>query len=262
MKTHKLEYTEDLSIFEMHEFNRNLHENPILTQSMRENGFMPSCALHCIRNGNGKLKVVRGHHRLDTAKRLKIGVYYIVDECCSDIFFLEGGCGQNWSVTDFAFARAKSGDRHCAAVLEFQKQHGLTLGSAASLVGGEGASSANKVKLIKSGAFKVSSNNSHANDVVRITDMCRDLGVTFATAAGFVAAVSVAVRVKAFDIDAFCHKLRLYSANMRARTRWTDYLDEIEAIYNYGAKGRRLPIKFQAMENARERQATFGRSGK
>lgn len=66
----RLQCTHDYTIFESHELNRPLREKPNLMASMARAGFMPSSPIQCQRNGSAKLKVIRGHHRLDYAKRL------------------------------------------------------------------------------------------------------------------------------------------------------------------------------------------------
>jgi hypothetical protein len=254
----RLPCTRDYGIFEMHEFNRPLHDDVRLLESMTRVGFMPSSPIQCRRNGNDKLKVIRGHHRLDCAKRLKLPVWYVIDESNTDLFSLEG-CRQAWSVRDFAHARASAGDEGCAKILAFQKQHGLTLGAAASLVGGESAGSNHKIRAIKAGTFKVAPDTRQALTVVAITDHCRASGVSFATSSAFVSAVSAVVLVSEFDPAVFRHRVTLYPSLMAKRSTVAECLNEIEALYNYGAKDRRLPLAFKAKEAGKERQRNFGR---
>jgi len=258
----ELKSTNNYNLFEMHENNRPLHDTKMLMASMQEHGFMPSGAIHCQRMPNGKLKVIRGHHRLDCAKRLKIPLWYIVDDTPCDIFGMEGLPGQNWSVMDFANAYSQAGNKNYEMVMWFKKKHGLPMDAAASLVGGEGANSHNKVKMIKAGTFKAG-DLKHANAVASVTDLCRERGVEFATSSAFVGAVSKALRVPEFDVDSFKHKIVTFSANLRKRNTVNEYLDEIEALYNYGAKAKRMPVKFRALQVGRERQENFGgnRSG-
>lgn len=253
----RLRVTRDYSIFEMHELNRRLHEDRRLLASMKKVGFMPSSPIQCVRsNGIGKLKVVRGHHRLDLAKRLKLPVWYVIDDSKVDVFDLEGG-KQAWSATDFLDARSADGNADCARVIKFRREHGLTLGAAASLVGGQSAGSANKVRQIKDGTFKVSPDQSHANAVVSITDYCHECGVAFARTQTFVGAVSLCVRVPEFDPAVFKHRVELHGSIMRKRATKDEYLVEIDALYNYGAKVRRLALEFKAKELARERKETI-----
>jgi hypothetical protein len=236
----KLQVTKDYSLFEMHEFNRPMADDGVLEDSMKNFGFMPSCAIHCVRGLDGKLRIVRGHRRFDKAKRLGLPVWYIVDETNKDIFYLEGVRSQ-WSANDFACARAVAGDKDCDKLIEFRDKHHLPLATAAALVGGQSATSNNKVKNVKSGAFRIG-DMKHANQVVRITDRCRELNIPFATAGAFVSAISLSLRIPEFDDDLFIHRIDLNGSQIRKRGTVTEYLDEIEALYNYGAKKNRLPV--------------------
>ncbi len=130
----KLECTKDYELFELSEFSRPLHRNKVLLDSMQKYGFLPGCAIHCVQNGNGKLTVIQGQHRLHYAKKLGLPVWYIIDDTCTDIYCLEA-VRQNWSLTDFAEARANAGDKNYIKLLAFQKKHGIPLGAAASLLG-------------------------------------------------------------------------------------------------------------------------------
>jgi hypothetical protein len=252
----KLEWTSDYSIFDMHPCNRPLHDNKVLEKSMRDNGFMPSSPLQCVRNGGSKLKVIRGHHRLNIAKRLGIPVCYVIDETNTNIFDLEGSSTTAWNAPDFAYARARSGDVHMRALLDFKDKHGLNLGSAASLLGGQSAGSGNKVREIKSGTFRVSRATKHADQVVAITDILRSKNVHFATSTGFVTALSKVLRVPELDYGLLTHRIRINYHLLTKRGTAREYLTELEEIYNYGAKGKkRMPLAFRADEVARERSA-------
>lgn len=253
----KLQVTRDYGLFEMHDTNRTLHDDKVLLASLQKNGFSHADPIQVVRNGNGKLKVKKGHHRLSYAKRLGLPVWYIVADKDIDIFELEGGQSK-WTAKDFVTARSAAGNAGCTRVIDFQKKHGLTLSAAASLIGGESAGSNNKVRAIKEGTFKASSDLSHAHAVVAITDFCRDHGVPFGTSAGFVAAVSMCVRVPEFDVARFRHRIKLHGFAMRKRSTREEYLEEIDALYNYGAKTARLPVAFKAKEVSRRRQETFG----
>lgn len=252
----KLQCTKDYNLFEPHPFNRPLHEDKKLLRSMREHGWMPSSPAQCIRNGNGKLKVVRGHHRLDYAKQLGLPVYYVIDESCTAIFELENP-KSTWTYRDYIAARAQSGDPDMAYVSTFMSVHNLPVGSALALLGNEndrGRGKSNKSHLVKTGGFKVTSIE-HAEKVVAITDLCRDLGMKWATYATFVAAVSMAVRVPEFDGELFRQRLHQYPAMMNKRSTADEYLEEIEALYNYRTR-KPLPLVFTAKQLSSERSAS------
>lgn len=252
----RLEKTKRYELFEIHPCNRPLHATKGLIESMREHGFMPSSPIQVVRNGNGKLKVIRGHHRLHCAMRLGLPVYFVLDESNTDIFDLEGAHGQSWSVNDFVIARANAGDEDCLKVLKFRDDHGLSMGAAIALISGAGAGTS-KTHMIRAGKYKAG-DLTHAMRVVKVTDLCRDLGIKFYGATAFVQAVSMALRVDGFDEDTLCHRLQLYPAHLNKRGTREEYLEEIEAIYNRGARDKRIPVKFEAIRIGRELHATFG----
>lgn len=257
-KSPSLNWTTDYKIFDIHDYQRPMHEDPIVEESMKKYGFMPSSPIQVVPNGGGKLKVIRGHHRLHYAKRLKLPVCYVIDATNTDIFDLEGSSKARWSALDFATARASSGDEDYQKLLSFRKKYGLNIGSAAGLVGGQSAGSNNKLKAIKTGTFKVG-DMTHAYKVIDITQSCYDLKISFARESKFVSAVSMALRIPEFDPKHFFQKLKLNPAKMRRRTSCYEYLEEIESVYNYGVK-KRIPIESLAREIAKTRQRTFGRS--
>ncbi len=250
----ELKVTKDYTLFELHEFNRPLHDDPVLFQSMKEHGWMPSSPAQVVRTSNGKLKVVRGHHRLDIAKRLQLPVWYVIDETVADPWQLEGSTHCLWTGADFAVARAAHGDKDVQAVIDFHRKHGLNLGVAASLLGGESAGSSNKLKMIKTGAFKVAPDLSHAKKVVAVTDRLRELGIEFATASSFVSALSMMLYLPDFDPAVLLHKVTQNKDRLERRGTADRYLDEIEAVYNFAAK-KAVPLAFMAREAAKSRRA-------
>lgn len=253
-----LRKTKKYDLFELHEFNRPIKHKPWLLESMARVGFMPSSPLHVIPspNGNGKFLIIRGHHRFHYAKRLGIPVWYVIDESNTDIHSLERDSGHSWSISDFAESHERAGDNDYMILMGFKRKHGLTLGSAAALVGGESAGSGNKIRDIKSGKFKCG-DMTHANEVVVITDFCRKIGLGFATSTAFVAAVSMVLRIPEFNPAVFQHRLSLHHGMLMKRGTKKEYLEEIDALYNHQAKGNRMPTKFRAIQVARERNVTF-----
>lgn len=254
----KLQFTKNLSIFEMHELNRDVTEKPALEESMRLNKFMPSSPIQCIRNGSGKLKVIRGHHRLHYARRLGIGVWYVIDSTVTDLFALEGDSSSRWTISDFLIARAKAGDENCKKVIAFQKHYGINQGAAISLMGGESAGSGNSQKRLKQGTFVVSKDLAHATLIGELVSFCRSHGAACAGETGFVKALSAVARVPEFEPDVFRSRIKKMPSLLAKQTTSKNYLEIIEEVYNYGAKGRRLPLAFRALEIGRQRRDTFG----
>jgi hypothetical protein len=253
MKT-ELKSTTNYELFEMHEYNRPLHDNKILEASMRKHGFIPSCAIHCVKTNSGNLKVIRGHHRLHYAKRIGLPVWYIVDDTQTNLFDLEGASTGVWSLSDFVEARAKAGDKGAQKILDFRKETGIDLMTCCSLIGGESAGSNNKSKLIKQGTFRTGSLQ-HAYEVARVVGHCRNLKVPFATSRPFVAAVSMALRCKECDINVLLHRMDQAAGTMMKRATKDDYLSELQSVYNRNAKTNQIPLVYLAKEAAKARAA-------
>lgn len=261
MNTPKLQCTTNYDLFEMHEYNRPLHDDPVLLASMKEHGYLPQWPIACERNGSAKLKVIAGHHRLLYAQKLGLPVYYVAHDTHVDICDVEGSKKSAWSMSDHIRARAAAGNPDYMFLLNFAEGHGIPLLIAANLVSGQGAASNNWTKEISKGRFRVG-DMEHANAVVEITDYCDSVGVGFARTSAFVKAVSSVLRVPEFDAQLFLHRVTMYPAMMSKRGTTNECLQEIEALYNYTSKpSQRIPLAFMAVETGRERQRTFGKSG-
>lgn len=248
----KLQVTRDYSLFEMHPMNRDLSEKPLLLASMKEHGFMPSSPIQCIRSKNGRLLVVRGHHRLHYAKRLGIQVWYVVDESCTDIYDLEGDSSSHWDVRDFLSSRAKAGDKDCRAALEFIAKHDVNVTVALSLLVGYTAGSGNAAKAVRAGTFKVVKDLSHASAVMDLVHYFRGRGVRVRS--GMIAALSLILRVPEFSADVLKRRYEVNPEALVERTTSEGWLQSLDALYNHGAKARRAPLAFEAKRLARERQ--------
>jgi hypothetical protein len=261
MKTtnQRIPKTTDYSIFEMHPLNRPLRKNrDRLLASMKKYGFPPSCAIHVRHNGGKKLLVVRGHHRLEIAKELKLPVYYIIDDTPFDIFELEGDSALRWSLGDFLFARARAGDIECQKLISWIKKHDISVGAASALVGGyqarlgeRGAANSSASSAIKRGSFTASTLD-FANKVAIVTDYCREAGYPFATSSSFVVAISKAIQVENFDFERFMGKMANHGHKIKKRSTKEEYLEEIEMIYNAGHSKTRLNVAFLANELSRK----------
>lgn len=254
----KLEYTTNYALFNFNELNRPLRKDITkLVASMRKHGFRPSNPLHVVTGRNGLFDIKRGHHRFTAAKTAEVGVWYIVDNDPMAIHEWEGDSNSRWSIADFASSYAatgKPGSEDYQALLKYAADYGIGLGMAMILLSG-----ANKHNQVRAGTFRIA-DMAHAQRVAVTMVQCRDAGVTFADSSGFLGALSMVMRVPGFDPAVFVNRVILHPKVMSRRGRAKDYLQEIELVYNHGARGKRLPLVLLAQGIARERQRTFGRS--
>ena len=225
----KLMNTRNYALFDNHQWNRPLHEDKALEHSMKTYGFMPSSPIQCIENGDGKLKVIRGHHRLHYAQRLGLDVYYIVDDTCDRIFDLESG-KQHWSTVDFCEAYKRAGSPDYATLLEFKAVHHLPIAVAAALVSGSSAGSGAPCQQAKNGTFRVG-DMTHASRVVYVTDKLREMGFPFVVYHTFLSAISMCVRVPEFNSDTLIHRIQMNPGDFKKIGTCSDYLDLLETKY-------------------------------
>lgn len=88
----------------------NLKKRKRLRESMQEYGFLKPFPLSCSRNGDRKLIVKDGQHRLTVAEELGLNVHYFVEDVDYDI--AKVNCTQEkWVVRDFAMKHANTGKK-------------------------------------------------------------------------------------------------------------------------------------------------------
>ena len=249
----KLRCTKDYGLFELHPYNRDLHDLKKLEKSVAEYGFDEGYPIRCVRNGNGKLKITSGHNRFHVARSLGLSVWYIVARRDIPLFDSEAS-GKQWTVRDFTVARSRAGEKGAELALQYSEETGIPLGCSLSLVGGEGAGSGNMAAYMKAGKFRVG-DLKHATAVASIIDECARAGVDFSSDSKFVKAVSKALFVPKFDLGQFLQKVRQHIALMEKRRSIEDYLDLIELVYNRDQKKERLNVAFLANEESRKRAA-------
>jgi len=113
----RLYSTSIYDMFTQNASNRPQHEDSVVEESMRAHGFLSAFPIRCSHGSPGKLVVNQGHHRLHYAKRLKIPVYFVIDDTPIDIWELEGSSKNRWSSADFVESRARSGHPEYRALI-------------------------------------------------------------------------------------------------------------------------------------------------
>jgi len=245
--------TKNYSLFELCEFNRDLHNLSTLKESMKQHGYIPAYPLHVVRNGNGKLKIKAGHHRFEAAKALGIGVYYVICEDTASVFQLEESGPGEWNFGDFFGGHVRKGEAAHLIVKEYSERTGIGLAQSAALLANESGSSGNQNKYVKAGTYETK-DTAHAEKVASAIIGCRNLKVSFATLSNFVSAVGSICRLDEFDVSVFLKRIEVNPSMMRKQATMAQYQEMIEAVYNHKAQYK-IPLAFSAREAARNRAA-------
>lgn len=248
--------TKDYERFELHPFNRDVKKIKKLEASMKSNGWILAYPLHCTQE-NGKFVIKDGHHRLHVAKKIGIPVKFVVCEDKIEITDLIETASP-WTPHDFLVSYVRAGRAAYIAVKEYMEETGIPLGLSVSLLAGESAGSANKVRKFRAGTYALG-DPTHAGQVKAVVLHMKSLGVPFATNSLFVQALSKMLRVKGFSVVQFKKKLSKHVGVIERQPSLEAYLTAIEKLYNRGSKTR-LPLAFMATETAKKRHLNFGKN--
>lgn len=251
----KIQTTTNYDLFEICPFNRDVRKLDNMRSSMSKHGFIPAYPLHCSQGAKGKLIVKAGHHRLETAKQLKLPVFYVVTQDAASVHELEKA-SRAWSYKDFILSHARAGSAVHVAIIDFAKRTGISLAQATSMLGGESAVSHNLADKAKDGSIAIG-NTDHAELVGSIVVSIKMSGVAFAASSNLVSAISCVVHVPEFEIDVFCHRVATNVHMMIKQSTYMQYLDLVERVYNHGSRNK-IPLAFMAKELAKKRSAIPG----
>jgi hypothetical protein len=231
MKPSTLQSSNNPKLFISNQEQRPIYHRHVdaLVSSMSRHGFFPSKPIQCYPNGNGKYTVVDGHHRLEAAKQLGCMFYYVVETKRSQDAMPDVNAGRAWKNEDFVRQYSMRGLPDYIALQQYISR-GLPLRCAVALLGGESAASSNKMKDIKSGAFKVKTTD-HAEKILSLIERNPDLPVFRHSA--FIKAISMLLWVRDFDIATFQSRIEGGGHKIPNCSNVDDFLTAIDEVCNY-----------------------------
>jgi hypothetical protein len=247
--TPKLMSTKDYSRFDLCLFNRSVAKKKDLRESMKDHGFIPAYPIHCEAKGS-RLLIKAGHHRFEVAQELGIAVYYVVSEDTATIHELEKATTR-WTVEDYLESYIRCGNEGYIALKEYHEETGIPLGMCVAILGGETATSGNKLQQFKDGRFCISGQE-HADDIKRVVTHCQAIGISVNQ--NFVAALSRCLRVPEFSIEVFLTRASSNRDDFKKCRTVIEQMRHFEEIYNYKAQHHnKLALCFLADQAMRKR---------
>ena len=240
----KIVETKNYDLFELHPFNRTVKKIDRLAQSMEIHGWLDAYPMHCVRNGNGKLKIKAGHHRFDAARSINLPVKYVICDDKSTIHELERST-THWSMRDYLESFGKLGDMNYLKLQEYSRKYRIPLNVSLTLLSGNAANfSGWHSDKFKQGDFKVG-NPSHAESVGEMVLFCDELGVEFCRNSRFVTALSKVMLVDGIDHDELKKKIKNHIYLVKKQPDVVGYIRMLEEVYNR-QRGNKLAIAIQA----------------
>ena len=245
--------TKNYRMFELLTNNRDAKKIGKLVDSMKKHGFIEAYPLHVYQTDDGKMIIKAGHHRFKAAMHLGIPVKYVITNDNATVYELEEGGVGNWTMEDYFNSYCKSRLYDYLAVKVYMEKTGIRLGCAIAMLGGQAASSSGNFReRFKSGTYKITKDQWHADVVASIVIAARKAGIFFYNNSNFVMAISKAVFVSAFSPVHFIKKIKKNNNLFHPQKGPVEYLQLIENIYNYREKNP-IPLVFLANEAAKAR---------
>ena len=250
----KLLSTSDYSIFSSASTNRDVGKTKNLEASFRKHGFIPAYPLHVTKE-NGRLFIKAGHHRFTVASKLGIPVYYVV--CDDDLSITESERTTNrWSIADYARSHERNGDANYIDVIEYHERTGIALGMCISMMGGEMASSGNRIPSFKAGNYKTCPNQYHSDTIEMLVLTLKASGIKWATDCKVIQSLSRIVSAGHADIEQLKRRIIINAAFIVKKQNLEQYMDMWQEIYNRNTKGQKLQLVFLTNETMKERLQT------
>lgn len=241
----QIAWTDKLDVFQQHGRQRELAPNHVkkIQDSIAQNGFLTAKPIQCFRDGKF-LRVIDGHHRLQAARNLKVGVYYvIVDASENDIIGQINSAVRRWDNNAFINYHAMGGNKHFLKLREYIEK-GLPASVATAALNGQSGSGGSQSQQIAHGTWKVRS-TTLADKLVEVMAVLD--GIAMAKSTAFLSALAVLLRLPQFDIEWLMQRLLKYPNMLERRSNREQMLDVIEEAYNFNKRDK-VNLAFLAKE--------------
>lgn len=249
MATYAIKESKNYDMFELHTFNRDIGSIKHLKNSMAKHGFIAAKPIAVFKNGNGKFKILDGHHRFHVARLLGLPVKYIEIEKDISMYELEKTTN-HWSLKDYLDSFIRQGKEDYVRVKDFYEYTGIPVQLCVTLLSGKMSSGATGTAF-KDGKFRLG-NVTDAYVVGDLVNHCKKFGIPCATHRSFAIALARIVKVKGFDCETLKHKIATFPGMITNQPNVKMYSKMIEDVYNFQSR-KKLPLAFLAEEAAKER---------
>ena len=234
-----MESTTNYNLFKKHEGNREHIENNILAlmDSIQEENLLHLRPILV----DEKMRVIDGQHRLEAAKRLKLPIFYQIQEKMSNnsICLLNNNQAK-WALSDYLHHHAALGNENYVKLERFCKEHKVSFPLALVVLNKK--MGGNTHHSFKHGTFKFPNGVDEYEALIKLQNLrkltsyieskmignCAYVkGTTFASAFVFF------MNCKNVDFDFFMKKLPYRLDSIRPCARQQQYLDLFRDIYNF-----------------------------
>lgn len=238
--------------------NRTVSRHPILMKSMKLNGFLSCFPLLVESEPSGKLKIIDGQHRFETAKELGIPVKYVISQVGNLDIPLLNNAQKRWSPRDFVNSFVTQGNPEYVKLKEFCDKYGISISIGASLLSGLVLAGGDTSGTgIKNGTFKVRDSVT-ATKTMEIVSVARE-SVEIANTRLFIDCVARCLLIPKFDSARFLHVIQKNPLAFRPQATIEQTLQMFEDAYNHSHRDP-IPLKFMAQNLIKARKENASRT--
>lgn len=178
---------------------------------------------------NEKMEIIDGQHRVEAAKHLNLPVYYIITDGGLRQVQMLNANSKNWTIEDYINSYCDTGSESYKIYKEFKEYYKLPNKVCLTLLSGGDAGSSIK---------KLYDGNLVIHDVKRAARIAENIlslkGVVDVwDKVSFMLAIHTLDKKGVFKFSEFVGKLSKCHNKLRACTNVSDYIIQIEEIYNY-----------------------------
>lgn len=234
----RIYWTKDYTLFKENEVNREIKVGTAahakLEASIATDGWWSTEPMVVWpKDRSGKHTIVKGHHKFDIARKMKISIPYQIDEKMVPLWKREGRIGTpEWRLGDWVFSYMKAGKNSNYQVLfEYQRRTRIPMTNCIHMFGMSQNYQA-MLQDIREGNLRLS-DTILPGQVEEIVQFCSNLAVPFARKAGFVTTLAQLLRMKVIDRKVLKRKISLNIGVLKKKEYLKDYLTIINEVYNF-----------------------------
>jgi len=228
MKEIKIHKTKNYSLFKDITSNREVDQRHVnnLCEAIRQNNLLHLNPIIC----NSQYQVIDGQHRIEAAKKLKLEIYYLIDDKIEKKHIAGLNSNQkNWSVLDYVNYFTVERVPEYQVLSEFiNKYSWVPVTTLLQLLSGTGK---RDTKAFKEGKIDVSNREECSRILLHIQDI-RNIGVSFAYDRNFILAIRDIFQIEGYKPDQMIEKLKIYRLEIEKAAKKEHYLKQLEPIYN------------------------------
>jgi hypothetical protein len=183
-----------------------------------------------------KYEVIDGQHRLLAAAQLKLPIYYVVgEELTLDDVMRFNTTSASWRLEDYVRSFIARGYKDYELIPDFAKKYGLTTSAALAILSANTSGLVkNPIKAVKAGQFKPTDLEQSHEFATRLREFIPYCDANCWRDREFMNALYKTYYVLEYDHATLLGRLQRSGSRVRRSRDKRDYLNQLEAIINFG----------------------------